>query len=115
VEVIPHSTWLKGGNLPVVFEDDDTRAMAEAARDAISKLPMDARKGQVYAPDIMKTADGYRVVELNAQGDNNGSGYLHDNHFTIDAYTSYLAGRQPAHVQFIRSILTKRKGKTDGQ
>jgi 23S rRNA-/tRNA-specific pseudouridylate synthase len=23
VEVIPHSTWLKGGQLPVVFEDDD--------------------------------------------------------------------------------------------
>ena len=111
VEVIPHSTWLKGGNLPVVFEDDDTRAMAEAARDAISKLPMDARKGQVYAPDIMKTADGYRVVELNAQGDNNGSGYLHDNHFTIDAYTSYLTGRQPAHVQFIRQLLTSRKEK----
>lgn len=108
VEVIPHSTWLKGGNLPVVFEDDDTRAMAEAARDAISKLPPEARKGQVYAPDIMKTADGYRVVELNAQGDNNGSGYLHDNHFTIDAYTSYLTGRQPAHVQFIRSLLTKK-------
>lgn len=109
VEVIPHSTWLKGGNLPVVFEDEDTKAMAEAARDAISKLPHAARKGQVYAPDIMKTADGYRVVELNAQGDNNGSGYLHDNHFTIDSYTSYLTGRVPMHVQFIRQLLTKKQ------
>lgn len=114
VEVIPHSTWLKGGNLPVVFEDDDTKAMAEAARAAIAALPAAARAGQVYAPDIMKTPDGYRVVELNAQGDNNGSGYLHDNHFTIDAYTSHLAGRTPAHVAFIRNILTK-KGKADGQ
>ena len=109
VEVIPHSTWLKGGNLPVVFEDDDTKAMAEAARAAIAQLPPEARKGQVYAPDVMKTGDGYRVVELNAQGDHNGSGYLHDNHFTIDAYTSYLTGRQPAHVAFIRQLLTSRK------
>lgn len=111
VEVVPHSTWLKGGNLPVVFEDDDTRAMAKAAKEAIEKIPHEARKGQVYAPDIMKTRDGYKVVELNAQGDNNGSGYLHDNHFTIDAYTSYLAGRQPAHVAFIRRLLmTQKKG-----
>lgn len=109
VEVIPHSTWLKGGSLPVVFEDDDTRAMARAAKEAIEKVPHEARKGQVYAPDVMKTADGYRVVELNAQGDNNGSGYLHDNHFTIDAYTSYLTGRAPAHVAFIRQLLTRRK------
>ncbi len=111
VEVIPHSTWLKGGSLPVVFEDEDTKAMAEAARAAIASLPPEARRGQVYAPDIMKTADGYRVVELNAQGDNNGSGYLHDNHFTIDAYTSHLAGRAPAHVAFIRQLLTSRKKK----
>jgi len=108
VEVIPHSTWLKGGALPVVFEDDDTKAMAKAAQDAISKLPLEARKGQVYAPDVMKTPDGYRVVELNAQGDHNGSGYLHDNHFTIDAYTSHLTGRVPAHVAFIRSLLTRK-------
>ena len=108
VEVVPHSTWLKGGNLPVVFEDDDTRAMAAAAKEAIEKIPHEARKGQVYAPDVMKTADGYRVVELNAQGDHNGSGYLHDNHFTIDAYTSYLTGRQPAHVAFVRDLLAKR-------
>lgn len=105
VEVIPHSTWLKGGNLPVVFEDDDTRAMAKAAQDAVNALPAEARRGQVYAPDVMKTADGYRVVELNAQGDHNGSGYLHDNHFTIDSYVSHLTGRVPQHVAFIRKLL----------
>jgi hypothetical protein len=109
VEVVPHATWLKGGNLPVVFEDEDTKAMAKAAQDAINQLPAEARKGQVYAPDVMKTKDGYRVVELNAQGDFNGSGYLHDNHFTIDAYTSHLVGREPSHVKFIRDILTTRK------
>jgi hypothetical protein len=112
VSVVPHSTWLKGGNLPVVFEDDDTRAMAKAAQDAIANIPLEARRGQVYAPDVMKTPDGYRVVELNAQGDNNGSGYLHDNHFTIDAYTSFLTGRQPAHVKFIRQLLTRKDRET---
>lgn len=108
-EVIPHATWLKGGDLPVVFEDDDTRAMARAAQNAIDALPEKARRGQVYAPDVMKTKDGYKVVELNAQGDHNGSGYLHDNHFTIDAYVSHLAGREPAHVSFIRKLLTTHK------
>lgn len=114
VEVIPHSTWLKGGSLPVVFEDDDTRSMAAAAKAAIEKIPHEARKGQVYAPDVMKNADGgYSVVELNAQGDFNGSGYLHDNGFTIDAYTSHLTGREPLHVSFIRKLLTARaKGDT---
>lgn len=108
-EVIPHSTWLKGGNLPVVFENDDTRAMAKAAQDVINQLPEHARKGQVYAPDVMKTPNGYKVVELNPQGDAAGSGYLTDNHFTIDAYTSHLTGREPLHVQFIRNLLTKHK------
>lgn len=115
VTVVPHATWLKGGNLPVVFEDDDTRAMAQAAKEAIEKIPPEGRKGQVYAPDVMKTPDGYRVVELNAQGDNNGSGYLHDNGFTIDAYTSYLTGREPLHVQFIRSVLTERQRSAKGE
>lgn len=108
VEVVPHATWLKGGSLPVVFEDDDTRAMAAAAKAAVEAIPHEARKGQVYAPDVMKTADGYRVVELNPQGDHNGSGYLHDNHFTIDAYVSHLTGRVPQHVRFIRDLLSRR-------
>ncbi len=84
--------------------------MAKAAQEAISKLPAKARAGQVYAPDVIKTKDGYKIVELNAQGDHNGSGYLHDNHFTIDSYVSHLAGREPAHVAFIRQLLTKKKG-----
>ncbi len=112
-EVIPHSTWLKGGSLPVVFESDDTRAMQKAAQDAINQLPEASRKGQVYAPDVMRTPDGFRVVELNAQGDHNGSGYLHDNQFTIDAYTSHLVGREPMHVAFIRKLLATTRSKED--
>lgn len=109
VEVIPHSTWLKGGQLPVVFEDHDTLAMAAAAKAAIEAIPHAARKGQVYAPDVMKTEGGYKVVELNAQGDYNGSGYLHDNHFTIDSYVSHLTAREPMHVKFIKNLLTTQK------
>lgn len=115
VEVIPHATWLKGGSLPVVFESEHTRAMAQAALEAVRQLPAGARKGQVYAPDVMRTGDGFKVVELNAQGDYNGSGYLHDNHFTIDAFTSHVTGRDPLHVSFIRNLLTKRAPGTAGR
>lgn len=108
VDVIPHSTWLKGESLPVVFEDEDTKAMAEAAREAISKLPEAARKGQLFAPDVVKTKDGYRVVELNASVDGGGSGYLIDNPFIIDAYVSHLTGREPGHVRFVRKLLTRK-------
>lgn len=116
-EVIPHSTWLKNESLPIVFEDDDSRAMAKAAQEAIDALPEKARKGQLYAPDVVKTKDGYKVVELNASVDEGGgSGYLQDNPFVIDAYVSHLTGREPGHVQFIRNLLTARKGekKTKG-
>jgi hypothetical protein len=59
----------------------------------------------------MTTADGsFKVVKLNAQGDTNGSGYLHDNQFTIDSYASHLTDREPAHVRFIRKLLSSRKG-----
>jgi hypothetical protein len=104
-QVVPHATWLKGGNLPVVFHNDDTRAMEKAAQDIVNRLPAHARQNQVYAPDVMKTPDGYKVVELNPQGDAAGSGYLTDNHFTIDSYVSHLTGREPAHVRFIRKLL----------
>lgn len=108
-EILPHTTWIKGDNLPVVFESDDTRAMAKAAQDAVNSLPENARRGQLFAPDIVKTADGYRVVELNASVDSGGSGYLSDNPFIIDSYVSHVVGREPAHVQFIRKLLTDRK------
>ncbi len=108
--VIPHSTWIKGADLPIVFDDDDTRAMAKAAEEAINKLPEGARKGQLYAPDVVKTKDGYRVVELNASVDQGGgSGYLQDNPFVIDSYVSHLTGREPGHVQFIRKLLSAKK------
>lgn len=108
-ELVPHSTWLKQEPLPVVFENDDTRAMAQAAVDAINALPESERKGQLYAPDIVKTADGYKVVEANPANEAGASGYLQDNPFVIDSYVSHLTGREPAHVQFIRKLLSARK------
>jgi hypothetical protein len=107
-EIIPHSTWLKLEPLPVVFESEDTRAMAQAAVDAINFLPESERQGQLYAPDIVRTADGYKVVEANPANEAGASGYLQDNPFVIDAYVSHLTGREPGHVKFIRNLLTKR-------
>lgn len=110
-EIVPHSTWLKKEHLPVVFENDDTRAMAQAAVDAINALPESERRGQLYAPDIVKTADGYRVVEANPANEAGASGYLQDNPLIIDAYVSSITGREPAHVRFIRNLLGKKPRK----
>jgi hypothetical protein len=107
-EIVPHSTWLKKESMPVVFENDDTRAMAQAAVDAINALPQSQRTGQLYAPDIIKTTEGYKVVEANPANEAGASGYLADNPFIIDAYASHVTGREPAHVQFIRKLLSKR-------
>lgn len=107
-EIVPHSTWIKGDHLPVVFENDDTRAMAQAALDAINALPESERQGQIYAPDIMRSKDGYKVVEANPANSTGSSGYLGNNPFIIDAYVSHLTGREPAHTRFIRSLLTKK-------
>lgn len=107
-EIVPHSTWLKGEPLPVVFESDDTNAMAKAAVDAINALPESERKGQLYAPDIVPTTDGYKVVEANPADETGASGYLQDNQFIMDSYVSHLTGREPAHVRFIRKLLSKK-------
>lgn len=113
-ELIKHSTWIKGEWFPVVFEDEQTKAMAQAAVDAINAMPEEARQGQVYAPDVLLTEEGYKVVEANAsrwkkgQGRFSGSGYLRRNPFIIDSYVSHLTDREPAHVKFIRNLLTSR-------
>lgn len=106
--VIPHSTWLKEEPLPIVFENDDTRAMAKVAVDAINALPHSERQGQLYAPDIVRTKDGYKVVEANPANEAGASGYLQDNPFIIDSYVSHVTGREPAHVKFIRDLLSKK-------
>jgi len=106
-EVVPYSTWLKGDHLPVVFDNADTRAMAEAARQAVDRLPHSEKHGQIYAPDIVKTTEGYKVVETNPANHTGSSGYLGNNPLIIDSYVSHLTGRTPAHVEFIRKLLTK--------
>lgn len=108
-EIVPHSTWLKNEHLPVVFESEDTKAMAQAAVDAINALPESERKGQLYAPDIVRTADGYKVVEANPANEAGASGYLQSNPFIIDSYVSKLTGREPTHVKFIRKLLSNKK------
>lgn len=107
-EVIPHSTWIKGEHLPVVFESEGTRSMAKAALDAINALPASEKQGQLYAPDVVRTAAGHRVVEANPANEAGASGYLQDNPLIIDSYVSHLTNREPAHVKFIRDVLTKR-------
>lgn len=108
-EIVPHSTWIKGEYLPVVFENNDSREMQKAAQNAIDQLPEKAKNGQVYAPDIIRTDEGFKVVELNYSEGKGSSGFLQFSPFTIDAFTSHMTGREPEHVRFIRRLLTQRQ------
>lgn len=107
-EIVPHTTWLKQQALPVVFETADTRAMAKAAKDAIDALPPSERQGQIYAADVVRTKDGYKVVEANPANNTGSSGYLGDNPLIIDSFVSHVTGRTPAHVRTVRQLLTER-------
>jgi hypothetical protein len=109
VEVVPNSTWMKLDSLPVVFEDDDTREIARVAQEALEKFPKSEKDGQIYAPDVMLTDKGWKVVEANPANNTGSSGYLGNNPFIIDAYVSHLTGREPAHVSFIRKLLEGKK------
>lgn len=108
-ELVPHSTWIKGQWMPVVFESEETRQMAQAAVDAINALPESERQGQIYAPDVMRSEQGYRVIEANPANNTGSSGYLGDNPFIIDSYVSHILGQEPQHTKFIRDLLSSRK------
>ncbi len=104
--VVPYATMANRGDpFPVVFANDEIRAMEKAVQDAIDALPASERAGQTYAPDVMKTKDGWRVVELNASVETAQSLWLEENPFVIDAYVSHLSGRDPMHVNFIRDLV----------
>lgn len=104
--LIPYATMAgRSDAFPVVFANDDIRAMERAVQEAIDALPESERNGQVYSPDVMKTTQGWKVVELNAASEFGQSMWLEENPFVIDAYVSHLAGRAPSHAQFIQSLL----------
>lgn len=106
---VPYATLVgRGDDLPAVFPSEDSKAMEQAVEDAINQLPESERTGQLYAPDVMKTKDGWKVLELNPSAEGGGSDWLGRNPFVIDALASHMTGREPAHVQFIRKLL---KGK----
>lgn len=108
VFVVPHATTTKDSYTPVVFEDDDTRDMARAAQEYVNSLPPEDRDGQFYGVDLVKTPDGYKPVEGNAATDLSYPGQVGYDPFVIDALVSFLANRgDPAHVRFIRRVLTK--------
>ena len=107
--IIPYATLLgRGDSLPAVIQSEDSKAMEKAVQEAIDKLPESKRRGQVYAPDVMKTKDGWRVLELNPSEASGGSAWLGSNPFVIDAMVSHLTGREPQHVKFMRDILRGR-------
>lgn len=108
-QIVPYATLLgRGDSLPAVLQSEQSRAMEKAVQEAIDQLPEAKRRGQVYAPDVMLTKEGWRVVELNPSEASGGSAWLGGNPFVIDAMVSSMVGREPRHVKFMRDIL---KGK----
>ncbi len=113
--VVPYATLAgRADAFPVVFTNDDIRAMEKAVQDTIDALPESERSGQTYAPDVIKTSEGWRVVELNAASEFGESLWLEENPFVIDAYVSHLTGKKPSHVQFIQSLLQGEASKLKG-
>lgn len=107
--VIPYATLARReDSMPAVFADKEVKAMEKAAQDAIDALPESERRGQVYAPDVMRTKDGWKVVELNAAVEGGQSLWLEANPMVIDAYVSHMTGKDPAHVRFVRNVLRDR-------
>jgi hypothetical protein len=107
--VIPYATLAsRSDSIPVTISTDDTRAMEAAAQATIDALPESERVNQVYAPDVIKTTEGWRAVELNPSTEFGSSGWLEHNPLVIDAYVSHITGREPAHVAFMRSLLADR-------
>jgi ADP-ribose pyrophosphatase YjhB (NUDIX family) len=105
-KAVPFATLVgRGDDLPAVFHSDDTREMEKAVEDAINQLPESERTGQIYAPDVMKTKDGWKVIELNPSAVGGGSDWLGRNPFVIDAVVSQLTNREPQHVRFVRDLL----------
>lgn len=112
-QVIPYATMVSRYDyLPVVFKDKNVLAMEKAAQEAIDQLPESERQGQLYAPDVMKTQDGWKVVERNPSAAGGGSQWLGENPFVIDSMVSHMVGRDPMHVQFIRNLLKSNKVKS---
>ncbi len=109
---VPFATLMgRGDDLPAVFQSDDSRAMEKAVEDAINALPESERTGQMYAPDVMKTKDGWKVIELNPSAVGGGSNWLGQNPFVIDAVVSHMTNKEPQHARFVRDLLRGKLGK----
>lgn len=105
---VPFATLVgRGDDLPAVFQSEDSKEMEKAVEEAINQLPESERAGQLYAPDVMKTKDGWKVIELNPSAAGGGSDWLGRNPFVIDALVSHLTGREPQHVKFVRDLMRK--------
>jgi len=111
-QVVPYGTFYKRRPFPIVFQDNDSREIERVAHEAVMNVPESERQGHVYAPDVIKTPQGYKVVELNPSNEIGSSGHLGSNPLIIDAYVSALQGHKPGFAQFIERVLTKKGAKS---
>lgn len=113
VTIIPYTTLAsRRDTFPTVFYNDDIKEMEKVVQKTLRGLPRSERVGQTYGVDVLKTSDGWKVVETNPSVAGGQSMWLRRNPFVIDAFVSYLTNREPAHVKFIRDVLTNREPQT---
>lgn len=110
VSIVPYATLASRHDMfPAVFYNEDIKAMEKALQDTLEAFPYSERNGQTYGSDVMKTTDGWQVIETNPSVDTAQSMWLMVNPFVIDAYVASLTNRDPAHVKFIRDALKSRR------
>lgn len=110
VSIVPYATLAsRHDTFPAVFHTREIADIEKTVEKTLKSLPRTERVGQTYGVDVMKTTDGWRVVETNASVAGGQSMWLRRNPFVIDAFVSHLTNREPAHVKFVRDVLTNRE------
>lgn len=114
-ELIPHATFYKDSFYPIMAHNEETKAAQKAILDAINALPESERQGQIYGPDVIKTANGYNVVETNPSAEGGHSHWLGTHPLVIDSYVSHLRGEEPGFVKMLRRALTQKEKNKRGK
>lgn len=119
VTIVPFATFRKGervelpDRVPVIFNDADIETAERAAKAALDALPVQERLGSMFGVDVIRTRDGWGVVELNPTvpgsaatlDEGGGSGYISDNIYAQDAFVSAMLGKPPLAAEMADALM----------
>lgn len=84
---------------PIMIEGPEIQAAHAMALDAIHSLPESERTGQFYGLDIVKTKDGWGVIELNPTDSTASSSFFQASALAHESYMAALMGERPLHAE----------------